>query len=1361
MHFFQIGRRTARCHRAALIQRVVEVLETRVLLADGITPLGAPQINGTVGVALNNVTVATFTIADATGSPGSKWNAEINWGDGSPVSKRVATTPLANGVFAFEGSHTYATTGTFTITTMIAVPTSHLPNDNTVTTSAVIVAAAPTLSSIAVTPANPSIVKGNTQQFTATGTFSDNSTKDLTSQVTWASATPAVATITAAGLATGAGVGTSKITATLGGTVGSTVLTVTAAALKSIAVTPANPSVAKGNTLQFTATGTFSDNSTQNLTSQVTWASATPAVATITAGGLATGVAPGTSSISATLGSTVGSTVLTVTAAALKSIAVTPANPSVAKGKTEQFTATGTFSDNSTQNLTSQVTWASATPAVATINSAGLATTLAQGTSSISATLGGLAGSTVLTVVAPALVSLAVTPVSPTIVKGTTQQFTATGTFTDNSTQNLTSQVAWASATPSVATITAGGLATGVAPGTSSISATLGSTVGSTVLTVSAAVLQSIAVTPANPSVAKGNTQQFTATGTFSDNSTQNLTSQVTWASATPAVATITAGGLATGVTPGTSSISATLGSTVGSTVLTVTAAALKSIAVTPANPSVSKGLTQQFTATGSFTDNSTQDVTSQVAWTSAKSAVATITSSGLASAVGVGTSTITATLGAISGSTVMTVLASVLQSITVTPANPSIAKGLTQQFKATGTFADASTQDLSSQVTWASTAPQVATINATGLATGAAVGTAGISATLGAVSGSTVLTVSPAALVSIAVTPVNPTIAEGGTRQFTATGTFTDSSHQDITNQVTWASSNPAVSTITSTGLATVVSPGVSTISATLNGETGSSVLTATAILQSINVTPANPSLAAGSTRQFTATGSFSDGTTLNLTSQVAWSSGTPAVGSISATGLATGIAQGTTIITATFGGVAGSTTLTVSPATLVSIAVTPANPTIPKDAKEQFAATATFTDHSTLDVTSQVSWDSGSPSVATISTTGLAQGVSQGTTTIHATLDGVTGSSLLSVGPASVKSIAISPGTGVAFSKGLKQQFTATATLTDNSTVNVTGQVTWASSNTAVATIDSAGLAVGLAQGTATIKATFNGVSTSTILTVAPAALVSIAVIPANPSIAQGTTEQFTAIGTFSDNSTADLTGQVAWVSTNSAAASVSSSGLALGVGQGTTVIGSMLDGIVGGSLLTVGPATLLNVTAVERFGFHEQPTILVLSFNEPLDPARAQSASNYQIVTLGGRGRGGSHIGQVTPVARAIYDPLNSTVILLPAKRLDLHNLYRLTVNGAPPNGLTDSHENPLDGSGNHQPGSNFVTVISGKTFAGSERAFLGTLPGATHKASTPAKSQQPVAHAVDALAVSGRLVVNRRASSHATPRKTSHG
>src|SRR5205823_3430576 len=109
---------------------------------------------------------------------------------------------------------------------------------------------------------------------------------------------------------------------------------------------------------------------------------------------------------------------LSGTGIALTSIAVTPANLSIPKGNPQQFTATGTYTDGSQQNLTSTATWNSSQPTFATINSAGLATTLAQGSSTISATSGSIVGSTTLTVAAPALVSIAVTPANQSVPKG-------------------------------------------------------------------------------------------------------------------------------------------------------------------------------------------------------------------------------------------------------------------------------------------------------------------------------------------------------------------------------------------------------------------------------------------------------------------------------------------------------------------------------------------------------------------------------------------------------------------------------------------------------------------------------------------------------------------------------------------------------------------------------------------------------------------------------------------------------------------------------------------------------------------------------------------------------------------------------
>src|SRR6202522_4385730 len=657
--------------------------------------------------------------------------------------------------------------------------------------------AEPTLSSISVTSTKLTIAAGTTEQFTATGNYADGSTKNLTDSVTWSSQNPNVATVTPGGMAKAIAAGTSKIEATIagsavvraaatnavsGGVIGSTILTVTSATLVSIAVTPANPSIAKGTTEQFTATGTYSDNSTQNLTSSVTWTSQTGGVATIAAGGLATAVTTGMSKIQAASGGVSGSTTLTVTSATLVSVAVTPANPSIAKGKTEQFTATGTFSDNSTQNLTGSVTWTSQTTSVVTITAGGLATGVATGASQIQAVSGGITGSTTLTVTAPTVVSIAVTPANPSIAKCMIDQFTATGTLSDGSTQNLTGTATWSSVTTTVATITAGGLATGVATGTSVIKAVSGGITGSTTLTVTPATLVSIAVTPANPSIAKGTKQQFTATGTFSDNSTQNLTSKVTWSSQTTTVATISAGGLATGGATGTSQIQAASGAITGSTTLTVTAATLVSIAVTPANPSIAKGATEQFTATGTFSDSSTQNLTSTATWSSVTTTVATIAAGGLATGVGTGTSTIKAVSVGITGSTTLTVTSATLVSVAVTPANPSIAKGKTEQFTATGKFSDNSTQNLTSTATWSSVTTTVATIAAGGLATGVATGTSTIKAVSVGITGSTTLTVTSATLVSVAVTPANPSIAKGKTEQFTATGTFSDNSTQNLT---------------------------------------------------------------------------------------------------------------------------------------------------------------------------------------------------------------------------------------------------------------------------------------------------------------------------------------------------------------------------------------------------------------------------------------------------------------------------------------------------------------------------------------------------------------------------------------------------
>lgn len=333
------------------------------------------------------------------------------------------------------------------------------------------------------------------------------------------------------------------------------------------------------------------------------------------------------------------------------------------------------------------------------------------------------------------------------------------------------------------------------------------------------ATLVSIEVTPANTSIAKDTTQQFSATGTYSDNTTKDITASVTWSSSNTGVATVSSTGLTTAVAAGSTTIKAESGDISGTTALTVTNATLASIAVTPANPTISKSTTQQFTATGTFSDNSTQDMTTQVTWSSSKTAVATITSAGLATAVAAGTTTITAKWDTISGTATLTVTTATLASITVTPANKSISKGTTQQFTATGKFSDNNTQDLTSQVTWTSSKTPVATISSAGLATGVSAGTTTITAKSGAVEGSTTLTV--VALAAIEISPAETAVAAGKTQQYTAMGTLSNSTTQDLTSQVTWSSSDTGKATINSSGLASVKSIGTTTITASYSGIT------------------------------------------------------------------------------------------------------------------------------------------------------------------------------------------------------------------------------------------------------------------------------------------------------------------------------------------------------------------------------------------------------------------------------------------------------------------------------------------------------------------------------------------------------------
>jgi 6-phosphogluconolactonase (cycloisomerase 2 family) len=273
----------------------------------------------------------------------------------------------------------------------------------------------------------------------------------------------------------------------------------------------------------------------------------------------------------------------------VNSISVIPATQTISATTTQQFTATLNYSDGSTKPGAGLVAWSSGTTSVATIDPAsGVATGVAAGISTITATYKGVSGTATLSV--NQLLSIAVTPMFAVIPNGaaSSQQFTAMGTFknpdgTTGNPQDITGMVTWASSLKAVATINGSGLATAVGTGVTSISAALdGVTSPSASLTVGASVVIGLKITPIDPTAAVGNTVPFTAVELMSDGTTQPLSGTVTWSSATTTAASIGANnGIALGAGKGSSVITATESGTAcpgpaactGTSTLTVVAA--------------------------------------------------------------------------------------------------------------------------------------------------------------------------------------------------------------------------------------------------------------------------------------------------------------------------------------------------------------------------------------------------------------------------------------------------------------------------------------------------------------------------------------------------------------------------------------------------------------------------------------------------------------------------------------------------------------------------------------------------------------------------------------------------------------------
>ena len=492
------------------------------------------------------------------------------------------------------------------------------------------------------------------------------------------------------------------------------------------------------------------------------------------------------------------------------------------------------FANGGKQAYIIRLIWDGTLPPAPGTNPAAASTAVVTGAgfakARVSAALGAIVAPPVNVSVNPAVLQgITITPANlPPIPLGATITFTATGTNSDGTTPTLAGAT-WSSSNTGVISITAGGVATATGSGTATITAKSGLIAGTLSVTVSAASLSSITISPAAPTLAAGQappspgnphigpTQQLSATGTYSDGTTRNLTNAVSWTSSSNAIAFVdpVTGLVTASSTAGTATITASFAGTTATDTVTVTAAAPTAIVIHPGAPVSAIAQTVNFTATGIFSDLSTGALPGPETWTSSNPAVATIVAgTGVAATVAAGSTTITVVSGGLTASATLTVTTATLNAISITPINPSVAQGLTLQLKALGIYSDGTSADLTSTADWTSAGADATVDPATGVVRGVTVdpGVA-ITATWptggGGVTGTTNVSVTAPVLQSIGITPTPVVLASGGTAQLKATGTFSAGPTQDLTNTVTWISSAPTIATVSATGLLSLIAAG------------------------------------------------------------------------------------------------------------------------------------------------------------------------------------------------------------------------------------------------------------------------------------------------------------------------------------------------------------------------------------------------------------------------------------------------------------------------------------------------------------------------------------------------------------------------
>lgn len=728
---------------------------------------------------------------------------------GRPISY-VSSAPTVVRV-ATDGTLTVLATGTATITVTSEGKTG----------TATVTALPSPVASLRIAPVTASVIVGNSLRLQADALDAAGAVLGQR-VVTWTSGAPSVVSVAGDGTVTGVAPGTALVFASSEGKIAAATITVTGITAATVTVSPSTATIIAGDAQDLTATVRDAGGAVLN-GRVIQWTSSNPTVAVVSNSGRVRGVAPGTARIDATVDGVIGSSNATILQVPVSSVVVS-LSPTVVIG--QSTLATAVLRDAAGNVLTNRgITWASSNPAVATVNAAsGLVTSVATGTTNITATSEGKIGQAAIAVIPIPVASVSVTLGASSLFVGSTTQ--ASAVTRDASGNVLTGRaVSWSSSNASVATVDANsGVVTAVGAGTANIIGSSGGQSGQATITIAQVPVASVSVALASPTVFVGATTQ--ATATTRDAANNVLTGRaIAWSSSNPSVATVSSAGVVTAQSPGSANIIAVSEGQTGQAAITVQQAPVATVTVSLGSSTVVAGANTQASA---ITRDANNNVLTgrPIAWSSSDPSVASVDpNTGLVTGVSAGTASIIATSEGKTGQATISVTPPPVATVSVSLTASSVVIGATSQ--ASAVTRDANGNVLTGRpIVWSSSDPSVATVDpSTGLVTAVDSGSANIIATSQGKSGQATITVTVVPVASVTVSLANQLIVAGGTTQ--ATAQTLDAAGNVLTGRViAWSSTDPSVARVSTTGLVTAISAGVVFIRATSEGKSDTAIL-------------------------------------------------------------------------------------------------------------------------------------------------------------------------------------------------------------------------------------------------------------------------------------------------------------------------------------------------------------------------------------------------------------------------------------------------------------------------------------------------------------------------------------------------------